>query len=118
MTIDSVKTTSPAVPASSRASAGDSTRTQTTQNAQSSGASATQDEIGVAVAQIQARVDSLYPKSEFRVDYLSGLDVVTVRSGSTGEVIRQIPSAQAVNLARLISQDGGSDALAVLDATV
>lgn len=117
MTIDSVKATSPVVPVNTRTSASDATRAQATQNAQSSASSTTPDEIGAAVEQIQAHVDSIYPKSEFRVDYLSGLDVVTVKSG-TGDVIRQIPSAQAVNLARLISQDGGSDVLAVLDATV
>lgn len=69
--------------------------------------------VAAAVEQLQSHLDSVSSKSEFRVDYLSGLNVVTIRSGDTGEVIRQMPSRQAVEVARLIGEGGGT--LNVLD---
>lgn len=72
--------------------------------------------VAAAVEQLQSHLDSVSSKSEFRVDYLSGLNVVTIRSGETGDVIRQMPSRQAVEVARLIGEGGGT--LNVLDTFV
>lgn len=72
--------------------------------------------VAAAVEQLQSHLDSVSSKSEFRVDYLSGLNVVTIRSGETGDVIRQMPSRQAVEVARLIGE--GVGALNVLDTFV
>lgn len=72
-----------------------------------------------AVKQLQSHLNGVGgSKPEFSVDYLSGLNVVRVLSTS-GEVVRQLPSAQAVSLARLIaSGNGGTEALAALDVSV
>jgi flagellar protein FlaG len=74
--------------------------------------------VAAAVAQIQQHLDSLSASSQFSVDYLSGLDVVTVRDTNTGEVIRQIPSAEAVRLAQLLRKGDLSGPTAFLDITV
>jgi flagellar protein FlaG len=74
--------------------------------------------IAAAVARLQQHLDSLRENSQFSVDYLSGLDVVTVRDTNTGEVIRQIPSAEAVRLAQLLRKGDLSGPTAFLNITI
>lgn len=52
-----------------------------------------------AVEKLQTYTDRLDRNLEFSVDDSSGRTVVTVRDGSTEEVIRQIPSEEALRLA-------------------
>ncbi len=62
-----------------------------------------------AVEKLQSYADQLRRDLEFSVDDSSGRTVVTVRDGSTEEVIRQIPSEEALRLAGNI--DSGSVSL-------
>jgi flagellar protein FlaG len=55
-----------------------------------------------AAAQIQSYLSGHTDPPQFSVDYLSGLGVMTVRAAESGEVVFQIPDAQAVHLAQLI----------------
>ena len=74
--------------------------------------------VSEAVSRLQQHINSLSEDSQFSVDYLSGLDVVTVRDTNTGEVIRQIPSAEAVRLAQLLRNGDMSGATAFVDIKV
>lgn len=51
---------------------------------------------------------------QFSVDQESGRTVVTVRDRSTGEVIRQIPDAEALRIAQSIGKQPG----ALLDISI
>ena len=51
---------------------------------------------------------------EFRVDDATGETVITVRDATTGEVIRQIPNAEALSIAQRLSAKSGT----LLDRTV
>lgn len=92
------------------------TPSATTKPAQNSASETAVDpaSVSAAVEQLQSHLDSATGTSEFRIDYLSGLNVVTVRSTNTGEVIRQMPSSHAVEVARLI-REGNGTALNILD---
>src|SRR5437764_310619 len=71
-----------------------------------------------AVSSLQQHLDSLSQGAQFSVDYLSGLDVVTVRDTNTGEIIRQVPGAEAVRLAQLLRKGDMSGATAFVDVKV
>jgi uncharacterized FlaG/YvyC family protein len=62
--------------------------------------------VTAAVGQLQSAI-SQSPNPDFKLDYLSGLSVVTVRSTLTGEVVFQLPDTRALELARMI-KDGAS----------
>lgn len=70
-----------------------------------------------AAQQIQSHLSGLTNPPQFKVDYLSGLDVMTVRAASTGEVVLQIPGNTAVQLAQLIKEGAPVDSLGVLNTT-
>lgn len=59
-----------------------------------------------AVEKLQTYAERLNRDLEFSVDDSSGRTVVTVRDGSTEEVIRQIPSEEALRLADDIDNGG------------
>lgn len=61
-----------------------------------------------AVEKLQRYADQLSRDLEFSVDDSSGRTVVTVRDGKTEEVIRQIPSEEALRLAGNIDSGGVS----------
>jgi len=62
-----------------------------------------------AARQIDSYLKSVGREVEFRVDEDTDLTVVTVRNTATGEVVRQIPSEEALQLARHL--EAGSSAL-------
>jgi len=70
-----------------------------------------------AVQQIHAHLAALTDPPQFKVDYLSGLDVMTLRAASTGEVVFQLPGPVAVRLAQLIKEGIPMDSVGVLNAT-
>jgi flagellar protein FlaG len=45
---------------------------------------------------------------EFRVDDSTGQTVITVRDSATGEVIRQIPNAEALTIAQRLNANSGT----------
>lgn len=59
-----------------------------------------------AAERLQSYADRLDRNLEFSVDDSSGRTVVTVRDGSTEEVIRQIPSEEALRLANDVDNGG------------
>lgn len=62
------------------------------------------DDVQAAVSQLQTAISN-GPNPDFKLDYLSGLSVVTVRSTITGQVVFQLPDTRALQLARMI-RDG------------
>lgn len=80
--------------------------------------SVTPMQVAAAVEQLRSHLDTKHGNAEFTVDYLSGLDVVTVRAPNSGDVIFQVPSTVAVNLARLIKEGASLSSLGLLDAKV
>ena len=58
-----------------------------------------------AVAMVQELLQSQVRSLQFEVDAESGVDIVTVLDGDTGEVIRRFPSDEVVASARYIAQN-------------
>jgi flagellar protein FlaG len=70
------------------------------------------DSLRTAMQAVAQQIDS-YLKStgrqlEFSVDDASGRTVITVRNPDTGETIRQIPSEEALRLARALGSQSNS----------
>ena len=61
------------------------------------------ENLQVAVSQINDYVQNLQRNLQFTVDEESGKDVVTVIDSQSEEVIRQIPSEEALELARRLA---------------
>ncbi|HEY6642624.1 flagellar protein FlaG [Povalibacter sp.] len=70
--------------------------------------------VRAAAQQIDSYLKSIGREVEFRVDEESGTTVVTVRETATGDVIRQIPNEEVLQLARRFSAGAGT----LLDLTV
>lgn len=65
------------------------------------------DEVKQAVEKVQQSVKSLASSLQFSVDKDSGKTVVTLTDVQSGEVIRQMPSKEMVELARNIDRMQG-----------
>jgi uncharacterized FlaG/YvyC family protein len=70
--------------------------------------------VRAAAQQIDSYLKSVGREVEFRVDEETGTTVVTVRATATGDVIRQIPNEEVLQMARRFQAGSG----AVLDLTV
>jgi flagellar protein FlaG len=70
--------------------------------------------VRAAAKQIDSYLRSVGREVEFRVDDDTGMTVVTVRETATGEVIRQIPNEEVLQLARRFQKTSG----ALLDLVV
>ncbi|MEB0041419.1 MULTISPECIES: flagellar protein FlaG [unclassified Pseudomonas] len=81
----------------------------TTVAAMSADKSTDADKLKLAVQQIEKFVDAAKRNLEFSIDERSGKVVVKVIASETGEVIRQLPSAEVLKLA-----DSMKDASSVL----
>ncbi|MGV8918285.1 MAG: flagellar protein FlaG [Pseudomonas sp.] len=64
------------------------------------------DKLKSAVQEIEKFVQSVKRNLEFSIDESSGKVVVKVIASSTGEVVRQIPSEEALKLADSLSSAG------------
>jgi flagellar protein FlaG len=73
------------------------------------------DKLEAAVKSIEEHVFSMERELEFRVDDDSGRMVVTVMDPATDEVVRQIPSEEALQIAQAIAdqRDGVSSGVLV-----
>lgn len=82
--------------------------------------SLSEQDVADAARQLQSHLNGAGKSAQFTVDYLSGLAVVTVRDSESGNVIRQIPNAEAVRLARLLGagEQGPAAGAMILDLTV
>jgi flagellar protein FlaG len=70
--------------------------------------------VKAAAAQIDSYLKSVGREVQFRVDDDTGMTVVTVRATATGDVIRQIPNEEVLQLARSLKSGSG----ALLDLVV
>jgi uncharacterized FlaG/YvyC family protein len=68
-----------------------------------------------ATQQIQAYLSGQTTPPQFNVDYLSGLDVMTVRAANTGEVVFQMPGVQALQLAQLLREGAPVESLGIVN---
>jgi flagellar protein FlaG len=71
-------------------------------------------EVSAAAKQIESYLRAAGREFEFRVDEDTHVTVVTVRQASTGEIIRQIPNEEVLQLAKRL----GSGPNALLDLTI
>lgn len=69
-----------------------------------------------AAQQIQSYLSGQTDPPAFSVDYLSGLQVMTVRSASSGDVLFQLPNADALRLAQLLKDGVPVDTIGIVDA--
>lgn len=74
----------------------------------------TRDDIVEAVSDISDFVQTISRELQFQVDDDIGSTIITVRDRDTGDIIRQIPSEEAVQLARYIAENGPDPALGLL----
>jgi len=63
--------------------------------------------VEAAVQQIRKYLQDSGRSIDFHFDAESGLPVVTVRDTNTGELIRQLPSEEALRLAQLLKEGNG-----------
>jgi flagellar protein FlaG len=63
--------------------------------------------VASAAKQIESFLKSMGRTLEFRVDAETNRTVVTVRDSESGEVIRQIPGDEVLQLARRLAAGGG-----------
>ncbi|MCB1679416.1 MAG: flagellar protein FlaG [Halioglobus sp.] len=73
---------------------------------QQSEAPASREAVMAAVSDIADYVQSISRELQFQVDDNVGSTVITVVDRETGDVIRQIPSEEAVQMARFIAENG------------
>jgi len=71
-----------------------------------------------AAKAIQSHLSGFTNPPQFNVDYLSGVDVMTVRSSSSGEVVMQLPGPAALRLAQLLKEGTSVESIGLLDQTV
>jgi flagellar protein FlaG len=64
----------------------------------------TQEVVAQAAQQLQNFVSSMGRNLSFSVDQTTGFHVVTVVNPNTGEVIRQLPSKELLEIAKTMSQ--------------
>ena len=69
-------------------------------------APASREVVMEAVSDIADYVQSISRELQFQVDDNVGSTVITVVDRETGDVIRQIPSEEAVQMARFIAENG------------
>ena len=67
-----------------------------------------------AVEVVQEFLQSTSRSLQFKVDESSGVEVVTVLDGETGEVIRSFPSEEVIASARYIAENSPDAALGIL----
>jgi flagellar protein FlaG len=80
----------------------DSKKTQAGESASAS--KVTDKDIQRATEDLQQRVKTLAPELQFSVDKSSGRSIITLTDRNTDEVIRQIPSEEALELTRAMDQ--------------
>ncbi|MCX7178486.1 MAG: flagellar protein FlaG [Proteobacteria bacterium] len=61
-------------------------------------------EVTRVTEELQRRVSSAAPELQFSVDHTSGRSVIRITDPSTNEVIRQIPSEEALQIAKGLDQ--------------
>ena len=71
-------------------------------------------ELQAAIGQIKTHFAQQSPP-QFSLDYLSGLNVMTIKAADTGEVLLQLPDVAALRLARLIKDGGSLESMGLLD---
>ncbi|MES1195855.1 MAG: hypothetical protein ABUL58_02820 [Steroidobacter sp.] len=69
-----------------------------------------------AAQQIQGYLSQHTDPPQYVVDYLSGMQVMTVRSASSGEVVFQLPNADALRLAQLLHEGAPVNTAGIVDA--
>lgn len=97
-----------------RATTAASSAVQSTTSTDSSHDSAAMQE---AASVIQDYLSGPVQPPTFNVDYLSGLNIMTVRSANNGEVVFQMPGPAAVRLAQLIKEGVPAATNAIVNET-
>jgi flagellar protein FlaG len=62
-----------------------------------------QETVKAVAAQIESYLRSVGREVQFSIDSDSGETVITIRDSSTGELVRQIPSAEALRLSQALA---------------
>ncbi len=84
------------------------------ERAQSTPAAAIHDSLQAVAAQLESYLRSNGRTLDFSVDEPTGRAVITVRDSQSGDVIRQIPSEEALRLAHAL----GTNSNALIDLIV
>jgi flagellar protein FlaG len=62
-----------------------------------------QETVKAVAAQIESYLRSVGREVQFSIDSDSGETIITIRDSSTGELVRQIPSAEALRLSQALA---------------
>ena len=76
----------------------------------------TESNLQAAAQQIQGYLSQHTDPPQYTVDYLSGMQVMTVRSASNGEVVFQLPNADALRLAQLLHEGSPVNTAGIVNA--
>lgn len=87
------------------------------EGANAASSAATSDgNLQAAAQQIQGYLSQHMDPPQYVVDYLSGMQVMTVRSATNGEVVFQLPNADALRLAQLLHEGSPVNTAGIVDA--
>jgi flagellar protein FlaG len=81
---------------------------QKSQGVQAPQARTVQETVAAVAAQLESYLRSVGRELQFSIDSASGETVVRVRDPATGDVIRQIPSEEALRLAQSLGSQSNS----------
>ncbi|MES1191732.1 MAG: flagellar protein FlaG [Steroidobacter sp.] len=75
-----------------------------------------ESDLQAAAQQIQGYLSGHTDPPQYAVDYLSGLQVMTVRNASSGEVVFQLPNSEALRLAQLLHEGAAVNTVGIVNA--
>lgn len=78
--------------------------------------SPSESDLQTAALQIQGFLSGHMDPPKYQVDYLSGLQVMTVRNASSGEVVFQLPNSEALRLAQLLHEGASVGTAGIVNA--
>lgn len=94
----------------------DSSAVESVSSSANSSLQPTDSDLQQAAQQIQSYLSGQTDPPQYVVDYLSGLQVMTVRSASNGEVVFQLPDADALRLAQMLREGSSVGTVGIVDA--
>lgn len=75
-----------------------------------------ESDLQAAAQQIQGYLSGHMDPPQYAVDYLSGLQVMTVRNARSGEVVFQLPNSEALRLAQLLHEGATVNTVGIVNA--
>lgn len=72
-----------------------------------------QEQARIAAQQLQEYLRETDHELKFSIDEATGMTIVRIYNSATGELVRQIPSAEIVHIAEVLRQEAGRSTLSL-----